>query len=190
MDSDSTDEDLRSDWIASLLRSPYGDYLCRVDEEYIRDKFNLTYLEREVGNFKKAYETILSRWFDDTYQDDAIKLYGLIHARYIMSPAGLAKMYSKYKNGEFGNCPRALCEGAVVLPVGLSDRTNQSSVKLFCPKCRDIYVPRNKKSQAIDGAWFGTSFPHFLLQSYKEQIPRDEPKTIYVPKLFGFKLAK
>lgn len=186
----SEDEDIQLDWVASLLRSQYGEFLCRVDSEYIRDRFNLTYLEREVPNFKKAYEIILGLYFDDEYQDDAIKLYGLIHARYIMSPAGLAKMYAKYKDRQFGTCPRVLCEGAAVLPVGISDRADQIPMRLFCPRCCDIYVPKTRKGQAIDGAWFGSSFPHFLLQSYKEQAAQIGIKTTYVPKIFGFKLAK
>ena len=40
----------------------------------------------------------------------ASDLYGLIHARFVVSPPGLAKMYQKYLNGAFGYCPRALCD--------------------------------------------------------------------------------
>jgi casein kinase II subunit beta len=181
--------DQSSSWVASFLNTPYGDFLCHIDDEYIRDRFNLTYLEREVSNFRKAYEMIIGDHFDDEYQDEAIRLYGLIHARYILSPTGLSKMYAKYRQSSFGTCPRVLCDNYPVLPVGISDRPGQSSVRLFCPKCRDVYVPRNKRAQAFDGAWFGTSFPHFLLQTYKENAFLNEEKTQYVPKIFGFKLA-
>jgi casein kinase II subunit beta len=186
----SEEEDIQLDWVSSLLRSQYGEFLCRVDEEYIRDRFNLTYLEREVPNFRKAYDIILGNDFDADFQEDAIQLYGLIHARYILSPAGLAKMYSKYKDHLFGMCPRVLCENSPVLPVGLSDRPNQSSLRLFCHRCCDIYLPKSRKGQVIDGAWFGTTFPHFLLQTYKEHSSGTLPKSTYVPKIFGFKLAK
>lgn len=186
----SSEEDgPHSDWISSLLDSPYGDFLCRVDNEYIRDRFNLTYLEREIPNFKKAFDVILGDFFDAEYQEDAIRLYGLIHARYILTPSGLSKMNSKFKERAFGTCQRVLCENNPVLPVGISDRPNQCSMRVFCPRCRDIYIPRSKRGQAFDGAWFGTTFPHFLLQSYKEHGSSTAHKVAYVPRIFGFKLA-
>jgi len=37
-------------------------------------------------------------------------LYGLTHARFILSPRGLAMMREKYTLGTFGNCQRILCD--------------------------------------------------------------------------------
>jgi len=37
-------------------------------------------------------------------------LYGLIHARFILSPKGLAMMREKFLMGGFGTCPRVLCK--------------------------------------------------------------------------------
>ena len=53
-------------------------------------------------------------------------------------------MYEKYKACEFGRCPRVLCNGQPCLPVGTCDVPRQSTVKIFCPKCQDIYYPRSK----------------------------------------------
>lgn len=186
--SSSSDSGRVSNWVNSLLMSSYGEFLCEVDEEYIRDKFNLTYLEREVQNFRKAYEIIVGISFDEDYNDEAIKLYGLIHARYIMTPMGLSKMYAKYKEGAFGYCPRVLCTNAFILPIGISDRPEHHSVKLYCPSCRDVYSSKGRKGLIIDGAWFGTSFPHLLLQTYS---PDSSKKAVaqYVPKIFGFRLV-
>ena len=50
-------------------------------------------------------------------------------------------MYEKYKACEFGRCPRVLCNGQPCLPVGTCDVPRQSTVKIFCPKCQDIYYP-------------------------------------------------
>jgi hypothetical protein len=37
---------------------------------------------------------------------------------------------------------RVLCDGQPCLPVGTSDLPGTSTVKIFCPKCEDIYYPR------------------------------------------------
>jgi hypothetical protein len=57
-------------------------------------------------------------------------LYGLIHARFILSPRGLAMMREKYLLGTFGTCQRVLCERQLVLPIGLSEELSTSRVKV------------------------------------------------------------
>ena len=90
-------------------------------------------------------------------------LYGLMHARFIISSRGLHLMRAKYLNGVFGACPRVLCDRQLVLPVGMSEDLSISRVKVYCPKCEEVYVPRIKFVD-IDGAYFGCSFPHIFLQ--------------------------
>jgi casein kinase II subunit beta len=46
--------------------------------------------------------------FLELYQE-ATDIYGLIHARFILTPKGLALMREKYLLGKFGICPRVLC---------------------------------------------------------------------------------
>ena len=67
------------------------------------------------------------------------------HARrYILTSRGMNAMYEKYKACDFGRCPRVLCNGQPCLPCGTCDVPRQSTVKVFCPKCQDIYYPRSK----------------------------------------------
>jgi casein kinase II subunit beta len=68
----------------------------------------------------------------------------------------------KFLNGFYGHCPRILCNKQVVLPIGLSNDLKFSRVKIFCPKCQEIYKPK-LKCQEIDGAYFGISFPQAFL---------------------------
>eukprot|EP00971_Amphidinium_carterae_P174051 3449990-Amphidinium_carterae.1 len=44
-------------------------------------------------------------------------------------------MREKYLKGEFGNCPRVLCDRQHVLPIGTSEDLRMGFVKVFCPKC-------------------------------------------------------
>jgi len=71
-------------------------------------------------------------------------------------------MREKFLLGKFGVCPRVLCERQAVLPIGMSEDLRTSRVKVYCPRCEDVYIPK-KKCTDVDGAYFGCSFPHILL---------------------------
>ena len=47
----------------------------------------------------------------------AAMLYGLIHARYIVTTAGLSAMQKKFLDRDYGECPRSFCQEQTVLPV-------------------------------------------------------------------------
>ena len=70
----------------------------------------------------------------------------------------MALMREKYLKGVFGVCPRILCNKQTVLPIGLSNELKYARVKVFCPRCNEIYNAKHKQSQ-MDGAFFGLSFP-------------------------------
>lgn len=118
---------------------------------------------------------------------EASDLYGLIHARFLNTKVGLAKIYNKFVNSVFGYCPRALCEKQKVLPVGLSDELRTSRVKVFCPKCEEVYIPKFK-SINIDGAYFGTSVPHVFMKTFTQAVILPPKVHHYEPKIHGFKL--
>lgn len=98
-----------------------------------------------------------------------------------------ALQLEKFKKADFGKCPRVICEAQPVLPIGMSDLPHVQSVKLFCPKCEDLYNPKSSRHFSIDGAYFGTSFPNILFQVYPTMMPVKSIKR-YVPKIFGFKV--
>jgi len=151
-------------------------------------------LKALVPRYDEALEMILSpdtpesedlknQNFLDLYQS-AMDLYGLIHARFILTPKGLQMMKDKFSKNVFGVCPRILCDRQSVLPIGMSEDLSIARVKVYCPKCKEVYVPRMRFVD-VDGAYFGCSFPHIFLQAFPDCIPTEKP-TLYIPKIYGF----
>ena len=88
-----------------------------------------------------------------------------------MTPPSLDPQIEKYKKGDFGRCPRVFCYGQALLPLGLSDLAYQKAVKLYCPRCEDLYSPKSSRHGAIDGAYFGSTFAHMLFMVYPGMVP-------------------
>jgi len=215
MKSDSSN----SSWISWFLSNKGNEYFCQVEEDYILDRFNLTGLNVEVQHYNHALDLITDNLADDEFEEEhrggielsARFLYGLIHARWIITSRGLVKMLEKFKKADFGRCPRVLCYGQPLLPVGLTDVPYEKSVKLYCGRCEDIYSPKSTRHGSVDGAFFGTSFPHMMYMVYPGLLPSkqasvaqlsmaqlsEEPASTatvalsaekYRPKIYGFQI--
>lgn len=183
----------------SPLKAPSlrgNEFFAEVDEEYIRDNFNLTGLNSLVPDFEHALDVLLDadpsgagEEHRERIEDSAELLYGLIHARFILTSPGLAAMGEKMRSGVFGRCPRVLCNQQACLPIGLKEVPRMEAVKVFCPRCQDVYEPRKLYHASIDGAYFGPTFPHLLLQTYPELMP-EASNQVYVPRIYGFKIHR
>ncbi|KAI2652676.1 Casein kinase II subunit beta [Labeo rohita] len=151
-------------WISWFCGLRGNEFFCEVDEDYIQDKFNLTGLNEQVPHYRQALDMILDLEPDEELEDNpnqsdlieqaAEMLYGLIHARYILTNRGIAQM---------------------------------AMVKLYCPKCMDVYTPKSSRHHHTDGAYFGTGFPHMLFMVHPEYRPK-RPANQFVPRLYGFKI--
>lgn len=84
-----------------FISSRGNEYFCEIDEEYLMDRFNLTGLNTEVQYYQYALD-LVTDVFDldcddemrETIEKSARHLYGLVHARYIVTTRGLTKMVS------------------------------------------------------------------------------------------------
>ncbi|SPP72927.1 casein kinase II subunit beta' [Drosophila guanche] len=189
-----TDSD-ETAWIHWFCKQRGNEFFAMVDEDYIHDKFNLNFLDTDVNNYRCALEVILDlntgSGSDNAAESDveasAEKLYGLIHARFILTNRGIDLMFEKYQKGLFGTCPRVFCQRQHVLPIGLSDNPGDEMVRIYCPKCNDVYLPKSARHANLDGAFFGTGFPHMLFMVKPEVRPK-RAKAKFVPRLYGFKI--
>lgn len=145
--SDHSDEDDPEEedisWIQWFCSLKGNEFFCEVAEDYIQDDFNLTGLSSQVPYYDYAMDTILdieipaneslSEEQLDMIESASELLYGLIHARFILTSRGMAAMVEKFQHVDFGRCPRVYCQGQPCLPVGQSDIPRQRTVKIFCP---------------------------------------------------------
>lgn len=190
-------------WVSWFCSLPGNEVFAQVPDGFIEDDFNLTGLSAIIPYYSQALNIILDLEESESPTDPHISviqgsaetLYGLIHARYLLTKDGIAAMHSKYVVAEFGVCPRHGCGATPVLPCGLTDIINDNQLKMFCPRCVDIYnAPECYRT--IDGAFFGTTFPHLFLLVYPKLIPSLSESSnapiyrVYEPKIFGFAISE
>ena len=183
--SDDSDQDSKS-WIDTYLEQPFGDWFCHVPSNFAGNGFNTFGIGVDQAHAKSAFNILLgsdgnsSDSFDSDSEDEieecTVKIFCLIHARYIFTTDGLNEMRRKYQDGVFGSCPRYSCNGQNLLPVGMSDKPGVDFVKVYCPCCKQIYEADDVHS-CIDGAFFSKSFPHYLLM-VMNQLKNEKNHTI------------
>ena len=100
-----SEEGAQMGWIKWFCGLEGHEFLVEIDEDFIRDQFNLYGLQVSFpkDKFKTCLKMILSPLApneedlaDEHFMElnqEASDLYGLIHNRYIQTPRGLAKVY-------------------------------------------------------------------------------------------------
>mmetsp|Transcript_11946 Transcript_11946/g.18059 ORF Transcript_11946/g.18059 Transcript_11946/m.18059 type:complete len:334 (+) Transcript_11946:108-1109(+) len=181
-------------WIRWFCGLPGNHVFAEVDKSFIEDAFNIFGLKQYVLNdYSIAMCLILDKktppldpYAELGYNKSAALLYGMIHARYICTLRGLEAMKRKYLEGYFGTCPRLLCHGQKVIPMGMTDLPHLDCMKLYCPSCQDVYSCLQSQSH-IDAACFGPTFPHMFFMTFENLVPEGS-REVYVPKVYGFKV--
>lgn len=195
-DEEGSDESFDS-WVSWFCNQKGCEFFCEVEEDFISNDFNTYGLKRYVRYFDESLDIILDEEFSEEkdrsiemmkdIHEDAEKLYGLIHSRYIVTPEGCERMKQLYGYGYFGKCPKVHC-GCKVLPIGMSDVPEKDNVKVYCPRCDDVFTPRSSKYEKIDGAYFGTSFPHMFFMYFPNLRTKKKKKRKFPLKIFGFRI--
>ncbi|KAI8914647.1 casein kinase II, regulatory subunit [Gorgonomyces haynaldii] len=185
-------------WISWFCSLPGHSYFVEVPEYFIEDDFNLAGLSGMVNYYEEALDMILD--LEDASEDGIEKnvdydhmkqveqsaevLYKLIHQRFLITKQGLHFMASRCQDLEFGICPRWHCGGCCVAPCGLSNEVDVAKVKLYCPRCNDVYEPTENKYLEVDGAAFGTTFATLLFESFPELVPPLKSNGIAMQKIY------
>lgn len=186
-----------SSWTTKLSKLPGNNIFCEIPISFISDPLIMQWIQEydDKIHFKHALNLLITS--DSTnhevnkdINDMAMRLYTLLHSKYVLSINGLNEIKTKHLNGVYGKCPRVLCNENYLLPIGLHDTPNTSFLKCFCSKCRDIYHPDSNYITAtnVDGAAFGTTLPHLLLNTLPQLSPQRNSQ-IFVPKIFGFRIS-
>eukprot|EP00347_Sterkiella_histriomuscorum_P008996 403342928 len=200
---EDSEPDSEETWIEWFCSRKGNEFICKVDQQFIMDKFNLHDLKNQVQHYDDDLLMILDMEnnedsFDELKKKDqdlkfkvkeeAPKLYTLIHQRYIETPIGLDIMKSKMLKGDFGYCPRVLCEKQPVIPWGESNQVDKSQTRSFCPRCKGLFQPDYLKHQKLDGAFFGPNFAGILSITYPKIIINNKQPKKFKPQIFGFKI--
>ena len=196
---DTKDNEGESRWVHRFCATPGHEFYSEIPMSFIRDpvttatvcdsidspyvKYAIKILNGEIDTQAGLYSKSKTIAIETVTEE----LYNLLHGRYVLTDDGLKSVRAKYDDGVYGQCLRVFCRGHHLLPIGLHDHQGESTVKCFCPKCRDIYNPQMLRNRSTDGAAFGTSLPHLMLQRMPE-LATTRPTDSYVPRLFGFKI--
>lgn len=147
-----------------------------IDEYFLQSHVSYYGLDKIVPKYREAQSiiknTVINRKKFDGTDLESIKascklLYGLLHARYILTEDGIRDLVPKIRRGLYGTCPRVSCKHEHLIPCGIDNDIGVDTVKLYCPSCHDMY---NSNSD-IDGAFFGPDLP--IMAHKMMEIPLD-----------------
>ncbi|KAB5573967.1 hypothetical protein DKX38_001161 [Salix brachista] len=202
-DTDSEESDVsgsdgdETSWISWFCNLRGNEFFCEVDDDYIQDDFNLCGLSSQVPYYDYALDLILdiesshgdmfTEEQNELVESAAEMLYGLIHARYILTSKGMAAMVSwtSTKTMTLEDAPEFTAVDSLAFQLVNQTFLGQALLKYAAPDVTiyTTHVPN------IDGAYFGTTFPHLFLMTHGHLKPQKVVQT-YVPRVFGFKLHK
>lgn len=195
------DKRAQSSWVHRFCHTPGHEFFCAVPASFLAEEFNwlgllsdLAAIDLLLGNLDKGKGTKHHRPPLPWDEAAARRMYGLIHARFIVTQKGLNAMRDKFEQAHFGRCPRLACSGQALLPVGVRDEEEgedggegdevqdegeemmegpghgirNGGINVYCPRCRELYRPADPRHQQLNGAYWGTSFAHLFMLAFPD----------------------
>uniref|UniRef100_A0A1I8FNG9 Casein kinase II subunit beta n=1 Tax=Macrostomum lignano TaxID=282301 RepID=A0A1I8FNG9_9PLAT len=184
-----------ANWIAEFCDRPGNEFFCKT-RTTSGTAFNLTGLGTAVPNYHRAMKLLLDGpeqldlASDDPQAGDsaaecraAVRLdsRALHHVR-----PGHPQMVAKWMLGHFGVCRRVFCRKNSGFSC-LSDIPGGGHGKGVLPPLHGGVRPQLSRHLHVDGAYFGTGFPHLLFLSIRNAGPSRQPIS-FAPSLYGFKI--
>jgi hypothetical protein len=115
-EDEDEDEDDDASWVAWFCALRGNEFFAEVDADYLEDDFNLAGLAAQVPYYDYALDMlldhplpsdlVLTEQQSEALENAAERLYGLAHARFVVTARGLQAVMDKYRRCEFGRCPR------------------------------------------------------------------------------------
>jgi len=115
-DGDGDDDEEEASWVRWFCALRGNEFFAEVDEDYLEDDFNLAGLAAQVPYYDYALDMLLDHALPDdlvlteqqseALENAAERLYGLAHARFAVTARGLQAVMDKFRQCEFGRCPR------------------------------------------------------------------------------------
>ena len=181
-------------WVKNFLSFPSSYVFVDVDVKFLKEFLeNFVATSSLITDFKESKKLIFASSIKEvlaapqSIQSQAEILYGLAHAKYLLTVEGQEKMISKQKSKIFAHCPRLYCQRTTCFPCGVSDSLQELSIKMYCPNCHEIYNVSDDLISNIDGAYFGLKWLECVCQSHPElRLSSQTPE--YVPRIYGFRI--
>jgi casein kinase II subunit beta len=157
----ASDSLIYSPWVTAFSERAGNELYLKVPNSFIIDPVTISCLNTLLNGINQTYskhvlDYILiisdSHCFPKSkkfiHQNKlATDYYNILHSLFVVSPQGLLEVKKMFKQKKFGECLRVYCDRFPLIPVGFHDQLRRSKVKLFCPKCRDIYYPTNIRTR-------------------------------------------
>lgn len=182
-------------WVDQFLSFPQNNWLSRIDEEFLSNTANHKGIQDKLPHFYEALELLIDNQSDEWKSFDcdkiseinsvAITLYHALHYHWSLTQKGMLRVKEKFLKGDFGVCPRYMCNNQHLLPKGCQSKS--PIYYSYCPRCNDIYESQMSGSTLARAFCYHPKFPQIFLKNYPEFITRDKFE-VFEPRPIGFKL--
>lgn len=173
-------------WVEHFLDELASQYFVRVPATFIGEFLEKTDLSARFSLLDAAKSVLLENKEPSEEVEKQVRMiYMLAHADYLETEQGMELMYQK--KGSVMQCPRVFCKDTPCWPCRASSNIGESTIKMYCPTCKQIYNPENKIFDAVDGVGFPKRYIENMVEKHPDLVLQEE-QVEYVPRIYGFRV--